>query len=64
MTFRKINIDNRVKYIPRSELTQERDTKLNTIRSNSNPRKQTKNNSQNNRKFFKNIAAEGFGILK
>ena len=35
-----------------------------TIKNNSLPRKQNKNLSQNNEKFMKNIAANGFGILK
>ena len=49
MTFRKITVDISVKYIPQSEQTQERDSKPNTIKNNSLPRKQNKNNSQNNK---------------
>ena len=40
MTLRKITVDNCVKYIAQSDQTQERDIKLNTIKSNSLPRKQ------------------------
>ena len=36
----------------------------NTRKNNSVPRKQNKNLSQNNKKFMKNIAVKGFGILK
>ena len=63
MTLRKITIDNSVKYIPQSEQTQERDSKPNTIKNNSLPRKQNKKLSQNNKKLIKNITA-GFKIIK
>ena len=60
MTFGKITLDNSIKYIPQSELTQERDSKAKTIKSNLNPRKQNEKLSQNSKNFNKNIAAEGF----
>ena len=70
MTHRKITIRNSVKYITQSEQMRERerererDSKPNTIRNYSNPRKQNKHISQNNKNFIEKIAAEGFGILK
>ena len=63
MTLRKITIDNSIRYIPKSEQTKEREIKLKTIKAGSVPRKQNKNFSQN-KKFIKNLAANGFGILK
>ena len=66
MTFRKITIDNSVRYIPVSEKTKERDIKpkTKTIKAGSLPRKQNKKISQNSKKFLENVAASGFGILK
>ena len=64
MTLRKITIDNSVRYIPKSEQTKEREIKPKKIKAGSVPRKQNKNNSQNSKKFLKNVAASGFGILK
>ena len=58
LTLRKIAIENIVKKIPRSVQCQERDSKSDTIKQNSIPCKQNKNISQNNNKFFKNIAVE------
>ena len=57
-----MTIDNSVKYIPRSEQTQERDIKPNTIK---NGKQNKKNFSQNKKKFRKDtISGEGFGIIK
>ena len=67
MTLRKITSDNSVKEIPQCEQTRERErvSKPNTIKIISlAKKKQNKNISQNNRKFTKNIAAEGFIILE
>ena len=62
MVLRRIAVDNRVRCIPKSEQTKEKDIKPNTIKNNSNPRKQNKNISQN-KKFLKNISAQGFKYL-
>ena len=62
MVLRKITIDNSARYIPKSEQTKE--IKQNTIKNKSTPIKQTKNISQNNKKFLNSVAAQGFGILK
>ena len=62
MTLRKITFDNSVRYIPNCEQT--REIKQNTIKNNSPPEKQTKNISQNNKKFLKNVAAQGFAYLE
>ena len=64
MTLRKITIDNSVRYIPKSEQTKEKENKPKTIKAGSLPRRQNKIISQNSKKFLKNIAASGFGILK
>ena len=75
MTLRKITIDNSVRYIPKSEQTKE--IKQNSLKSKKqsdkiqpisgggkpNTRKQNKNISQNSKKFLKNVAASGFGVL-
>ena len=62
---RKITIDNSVRYIPKSEKkTKEKEIKPKTIKAGSLPRRQNKNISQNSKKFLKNIAESGFGILK
>ena len=61
MALRKINIDNSVKYIPSGNSTPN-DHKPRTV---SNPRKQNKKLSQNNKEFIKDIVtAEGFRIVK
>jgi len=60
MTLRKITIDNSVRYIPIWEKTKETDSKP----KNSLARKQNKIFSQNNKKFLKNVAAQGFKYLK
>ena len=63
MVFRKLTVDNSVRYIPKSEQIKERYIKSKTIEDGSFPRKQ-QNFSQNNKKFFDNVAAQGFSILK
>ena len=62
MVLRNITIDNSVRYVPISEKTKEADIK--PKKAGSLHRKQYKNISQNNKKFLKNVAASGFGILK
>ena len=64
MVLRKITIDNSVRYIPITENTKEREIKPKTIKAGSLPRKQNKNNSQNNKKFLKKVTASGFKYLK
>ena len=61
---RKITVDNGVRYNPIAEKTEERDVKAKTVKGDSLPRKQNKNFSQNNKKFLKNISAQGFKYLK
>ena len=64
MTLRKITIDDSVRYIQIIEIPRERDIKQ-KIKSGSLPRsKQNKNISRNSKKFVKDFAASGFGILK
>ena len=62
MTLRKIMIDNSVRYVKKSE----KPSKQNQPISGGKPKtkKQNKNISQNSKKFLKNVAASGFGILK
>ena len=64
MTLRKMAIDNSVKYIPQGEKTIERIIKPKTKKAGSLPRKQNKSISQNNKKFLKNVTAQGFGFVK
>ena len=64
MTLRKTNIDNGVEYIRQREKSQERDNKPKMIKKTLLTREQGKKLSQNNKKLIKNIAPEGFGILK
>ena len=64
MVVRKITIDNSVKYVPITE----KDIKQNTKKSKKNQPisgggKQNKKFSRNNKKFLKNVAATGFGVL-
>ena len=70
MTLRKITIDNSVRYIPRSEQTKE--IKQNKIKNKKQSEqiqpilgggKPNKKISQNSKKFLKNVAASGFGVL-
>ena len=65
MVLRKITIDNSVRYIPVWEKIKETDNKPKKIKaSGSLPHKQNKKISQNNKKFIKNISAQGFKYLK
>ena len=60
MVFRKITIDNSVRYVPKSEKPKEKEMKPKTTKLGSLPRKQNKKLSQNNKKRV----ASGFGILE
>ena len=60
MVLRKITIDNSVRYIPKTEKTNEKEIKPKKVTAGSLPRKQNKKLSQNNKKWV----ASGFGILK
>ena len=60
MVLRKITIDNSVRYIPKTEKTNEKEIKPKKVKAGSLPRKQNKKLSQNNKKWV----ASGFGILK
>ena len=64
MTLRKITIADSVRYVPKSEQTEERESNPKTIKAGSLPRKQNKVISQNNKKFSKNVVASGFGYVK
>ena len=64
MVFRKITIDNSVKYVPITE----KDIKQNTIKNKkfqpiSGGGKQNRNFSKNSKKFFEEFTASGFGVL-
>ena len=48
MVFRRITVDNSVRYFPKSEQTKKRESKPKTIKAGSLPRKQNKKISQNN----------------
>ena len=63
MTVRKIAIDNSVRYVKKSspQNEQTRESKPNMIKNKSVPPKQSKDISQNNKKFLNNISASGFG---
>ena len=64
MVLRKITIDNSVKYVPITEKNIKRNTTKNKkIQSISGGGKQNKKFSNNNKKFLKNVAASGFGVL-
>ena len=63
MTLRKITIYNSVRYIPENEQTKKGASKPETLKAGSVPRKQSKNSSQNSKKFFKNVAGSGFAKL-
>ena len=60
MVLRKITIDNSVRYIPKTDKTNEKEIKPKKVKAGSLPRKQNKKLSQNNKKWV----ASGFGILK
>ena len=62
MVFRKITIDNSVRYVSKSEQTQEEKFEPKTIKVGSLPRRQNKNISQNSEKLLNNVAASGFKI--
>ena len=62
MTWQKVTFDNSVKNIAKGEQT--REIQQNTIKNKSTPRKQNKNISRNNKKFFNNVASQGFGSFK
>ena len=64
MVLGKITVDKSLRYIRKSEQTKERDIKPSTIKAGSLPRKQNKNVSQNNERFFNRISTSGFGIIK
>ena len=64
MGLRKITSDNSLRYIPKSEQTKEEDSKPKTTKASSLSRKQNKNISRNSKKFVKDFAAGGLGILK
>ena len=61
--FKKKTIDIRVKYVPKSEQTKEKEVKPKTTKSGSLPRKQNKNISQKLKKLLKNIALSGRGYI-
>ena len=75
MVLRKITVDNSVRYIPKSEQTREsKAIKMKNKKQSeqiqpisrggkSNTRKQSKKISQSSKKFLKNVAASGFGVL-
>ena len=52
MVLRKKTVDNSVKFIPKSEETNEKNIKPNTIKAASLPRTQNKKTSQNIKKFL------------
>ena len=60
MTLRKTTVDNSMRYVPKSEKPKEKQIKPKTIKAVSLPRKQNKQLSQNNKKWF----GSGFGILE
>ena len=62
MVFRKITIDNSVKYVPVTE----KDIKQNTTKNKkiSGGGKPSKKFSKNNKKIVKDFTAGGFGILR
>ena len=60
MVVRKITIDNSVRYIPKTEKTNEKEIKPKKVKAGSPPRKQNKKLSQSNKKWV----ASGFDILK
>ena len=63
MVLRKITIDNSVRYIPKSEQIKEKQIKPKPIKAGSLPRRQSKNSSQNSKKFLKNLSASGFEYI-
>ena len=63
MVLRKITIDNSVRYIPKTEKTNEKEIKPKKVKAGSLPRKQNKKPSQNNKNLLKNISASGFKYI-
>ena len=64
MVFRKITIDNSVKYVPITEKeTKQNKTKNKKIQPISGGGKQNKKFSKNNKKFVKDFTASGIGVL-
>ena len=63
MTFRKITIDNSVRYIPITEKTREKEIKPKSTKTGLLPRRQNNFISQNSKKFLKNVAASGFKYI-
>ena len=61
MTLRKITIDNSVRYVSKIEKPKEKDIKK--IQPISGEGKQNKKFSKNNKKFYKEFTASGFGVL-
>ena len=76
MVFRRIPVDNNLRYIPKSEQTRENEPnmtknikqseRIQPISGGGKPitRKQNKNFSRSSKKFVKKFATGGFGILK
>ena len=58
MVLRKITIDNSVRYIRKTEKTNEKEIKPNKVKASSLPRKHNKKLSQSNKKWV----ASGFGV--
>ena len=55
MVWRKITIDNSVKYVPKTEKNKKQSEKIQSV---------SRGSKQNrNKKFLKNLAASGFGKL-
>ena len=59
MVLRKISIDNSVRYVPKSEQTNEIKNKK-QVQLEGKPNKKF---SKNNEKFVKDFTASGFGVL-
>ena len=58
-----MTIDHSVKYIAKNEQTRDSDSKTNTMKSNSLPRKQNKKLSQNFLKIVTKVTREAFSFL-
>ena len=64
MVFKKITIDNSVKYVPITEKDNKQNTTKNEkIQPISGGGKQNKKFSKNNKIFVKDFTASGFGVL-
>ena len=64
MVLRIITVDNSVRYNPEIEQSKEKDIKPDTIKNNSNRRKQNKNFSQTRKSFLKIFQHKDSNILK